>query len=293
MEETPAKGKKISILVVAAALLAFVLLTSVYFVREGEYAIIKQFGKVTTISDTPGIGFKMPFINSKESLTKRIEFYDVQPSDVITRDKKSMIVDTYAVWRITEPLKFLQTAGSIGELERRIEATVYGSLKTTIGSLNQADIIESRQNNSINVTILKNSSGSLEKYGVELIDVQIKRFDLLPSNKEAVFTRMISERNNIRASLVAEGEEEANKIKNTADSQEKVIISQAEAQAEETIAEGEREYMKVLSAAYATPERAEFYKFIRELDALKVTMKGDKTIILDKDSPLVRILNGQ
>ena len=219
-------GKFVFIVVLAAAAL-IVALNSIYFVHEGEYAIIKQFDKVISVSEDAGLKFKIPFIDSKSSLTKKLEFYDVSPSEVLTRDKKSTIVDTYAVWRISDPYTFLRQAGSIYEIERRLEASVYGSLKTTIGSIDQMDIIASRANNSINEAILLNSVASMEAYGVELVDVQIKKFDLPESNKNSVFARMISERNQIVATYHAEGEEEANKIRYTADKEKEIIVSKA------------------------------------------------------------------
>lgn len=292
MESKKSIGLTIKIIVGIIVLLA--LLNSVYFVQEGEYAIIKRFDKVVEVRVNPGLGLKIPFLDNKSNLTKKLSFYDVSPSEVITKDKKSMIVDTYTVWKIVEPLKFLQTAGNVNEVERRLEATIYGSLKTTIGELNQIDIIESRTNNGINEAILNNSINSLGNYGIELVDVQIKKFDLPTSNKSAVFDRMISERNQIVATYLAEGEEEANKIRNTADKEKEIIVSKAQADSAQIIGEGEKEYMKILATAYNSVERADFYEFIRGLDALKVTMKGDKTVILSQDSKLVeRLMQGE
>ena len=282
---------KIAFIVFLAAL-AVVALNSIYFVNEGEYAIIKRFDKVVSVPTEPGLKFKVPFLDSKSSLTKRLEFYDVSPSEVITRDKKSMIVDTYAVWRISDPYTFLRQAGNIYEIERRLEASVYGSLKTTIGSLDQMDIIASRTNNSINEAILLNSVNSMSAYGVELVDVQIKKFDLPESNKNSVFDRMISERNQIVATYLAEGEEEANKIRYTADKEKEIIVSRAQAEAAQIGAEGEREYMRILASAYNTKERADFYEFLRGLDAAKISLQGEKTIIMNNNARLAAIING-
>lgn len=283
--------KKIIFSVLVVALL-IVGLNSVYFVNEGEFAIIKRFENVIAIRDYSGLGIKIPFTDSKTSLTKKLVMYDLAPSEVLTRDKKSMIADTYAVWRITDPMTFLERAGNIRELERRLDATVYGSLKTTIGAIDQVEIIESRTNNSLNDMILANAVSSLDAYGIRLIDVQIKKFDLPASNKNAVFERMISERNQIAATYTAEGEEEANKIRYTADKEKEIIVSQARAKSAALEAEGESEYMKILSNAYNSAERADFYEFLRTLDALKITMQGDKTVIMNSDSSLVRVLTG-
>jgi len=270
-----------------------VVLNSVYFVQEGEYAIIKRFNKVVDIRSDAGLGFKIPIIDDKSTLTKKNVMYSLLPSDVLTKDKKSMIVDTYVVWRIVDPLRFLQTVGTINEIERRLDSTVYGSLKTTIGEIDQLDIIEARTGeNSINGLILDNAIRSLDRYGISLVDVQVKKFDLPETNKNAVFERMTSERKQIEATYLAEGEEEANKIRNTADKEKSIIISQANALSSQLIGEGEREYMRILSVAYSGEERAEFYQFIRGLDALKVSMQGDKTLVLSDDSELFQILSG-
>lgn len=285
--------KFIKIFIVVFIFILFITgINTFYFVNEGEYAIIKRFDKVISVRDYSGLGVKMPFMDSKTSLTKKYVMYDLDPSEVLTKDKKSMIADTYAVWHIVDPLTFLQTAGTMRELERRLDATVYGSLKTTIGSINQVDIIESRTNNSLNNMILANAKASLDAYGIRLLDVQIKKFDLPSSNKSAVFERMISERNQIAATYTAEGEEEANKIRYTADKEKEIIISQAKAKSATLEAEGECEYMKVLANAYNSPERAEFYEYLRTLDTLKIAMKGDKTVIMPNNSVLIQTLIG-
>ena len=263
---------------------------TLYFVHEGEFAVIKRFEEIVDVRYSAGLGIKIPFLDTKMSLTKKFVMYDLEPSEVLTKDKKSMIADTYAVWQIVEPRRFLQTAGNIPEMERRLDATVYGGLKTTIGSIDQVDIIESRTNNSLNAMILNNAKASLDNYGINLIDVQIKKFDLPSSNKNAVYERMISERNQIAATFTAEGDEEANKIRYTADKEKEIIISQAKARSAQLEAEGESEYMKILANAYNSDERADFYEYIRTLDTLKITMKGDKTLIMSSDSILVRTL---
>ncbi|MDR1689614.1 MAG: protease modulator HflC [Clostridiales bacterium] len=280
------------LLAVLAVLVLIIGINSTYFVYEDEYAVIKRFDKVISTKAEAGLGFKAPFLDSKSSLPKKYIMYDLNPSEVLTLDKKSMIADTYAVWKISEPLKFIQNAGNINELESRLDAAIYGSLKTIIGSINQVDIIESRTDNSLNAMILENAKASIANYGATLLDVQIKRFDLPESNKMSVYERMISERNQIAATYTAEGEEEANMIRNTADKEKEIIISKAEATSAELVADGESEYMRILANAYNSPERADFYKFLRTLDTLKVSMSGDKTLLLPSDSILTQTLVG-
>ena len=269
-------------------------LNSIYFVYEGEYGIIKRFDEVVDIKYEAGLGVKIPFIESKSSLTKKYVMLDIQQTDVLTLDMRSMTVDTYAVWHIVNPRLFLQTAATVPEGERRIENTVYGTLRTTISKKNQNEIIEARAGEyaNLNEEVLDSARDALGNFGIELVDVQIKKFDLPESNRIAVFERMISERNRIAARFLAEGEEEANMIRYNVDREREIIISQARAQAARLRGEGESEFMRVLAAAYNSPERAEFYEFLRTLDALKLTMRGDKTVIMPGDSALTRTMIG-
>ena len=282
-------------IIVIAFILFVLLLNSIYFVREDEYAIIKRFDRIVDIKEEAGLGVKIPFVDNRSSLTKKYIMYDLAPTDVLTKDKKSMEADTYTLCRIVDPRVFLQTTATLGELQLRVESTVYGVLKTTISELDQDDIIKSRTDtdNSINNTILRNATTSLSEFGVLLVDVQIKRFDLPDANKNAVYERMISERNQMAATYTADGEKNATLIRNNTNKEKEILLSEARAEAAALEAEGESEYMKILSDAYYSPERAEFYEFIRTLDALKIAMQGDKTLILPRDAVLADGLIGR
>ena len=216
--------------------------------------------------------------------------YDLTASDVITQDKKTMVVDSYVLWKITDPLKFTQTLTNISNAEGRINMIVYNSMKNIISSMSQIDVIGSRDG-ALSQAIMNNIGNSVDQYGIELIAVETKHLDLPSDNKSAVYERMISERNNIAASYTATGESEAKMIRTKTDNEIVVSVSEAEAKAEKIIAEGEAEYMRILSEAYNTSERAEFYTFVRALDAAKKAMKGEKTLILSADSPLAQIFN--
>lgn len=267
-----------------------VLVSSAVIVYENEYVLIKQFGKVERVIDKSGLSFKIPFIESAESLPKNILIYDVQSSDVITSDKKTMVVDSYVLWKITEPVNFIQTLVTVNNAEARIDTIVYNAIKTVIGGQTQQEVINGRDG-ELNKQLA--DATSMEEYGIELIAVEIKRLDLPDENKSAVYERMISERNQIAASYQAEGEEDAQKIKNQTDKEVAIILSEAEVTAAKTIAEGEAEYMRILQEAYSTPERQEFYSYIRSLEALKISMDENKTLILPADTPLTDVLLGE
>ncbi len=158
-------------------------------------------------------------------------------------------------------------------------------MKNVISSMAQADIISGRD--TLAQSIFNNIGGSLDGYGLALVAIETKHLDLPDDNKQAVYERMISESNNIAAMYTAEGDSEATKIRNETDRNVSIQLSTAEAEAERTIAEGEAEYMRILAEAFDSAERAEFYSFVRSLDAAKVSLNGaDKTLLLSRGSPI-------
>lgn len=258
---------------------------------QNEYKLIKQFGRVERIVSEPGLSFKVPFIQTVDTLPKEILLYDFQPSDVITMDKKTMVCDSYALWKISDPQKFIQTLNSQLYAEERIDTTVHNAMKSVISSMEQAEVISGRDG-ELSQKIRANIGTAMEEYGIDLISVETKHLDLPSDNKAAVYERMISERNNIAAQYTAEGEAEATKIRTQTDNEVAISLSEAEAKAEKTIAEGEAEYMKTLSTVYNDESRSEFYTFVRSLDAAKAALKGkNKTVILSEDSPMAEIFN--
>jgi membrane protease subunit HflC len=288
--------KKLINLAVAAGILLFVGLilavTSIVITRENEYTLIRQLGRVQRIIKDPGISFKIPFIQDAEKLPKEILLYDLAASDVITMDKKTMITDSYVLWRIENPQTFAQNFNySITNAERIIDAIVYNAIKTVIGSMNQNDVISSRDG-ELQATIEKSLTDNTEKYGIIFLSIETKRLDLPADNKEAVYERMISERDRIATTFTAEGASEARFIQNTTDREISIRISDAQAKAAKIIAEGEGEYMRIMSEAYSDPSRYEFYQYMRSLEALKKSIQGGRrnnTVILPKDSPMAEI----
>ena len=275
-------------------LLAVLVLPSAAVVTyPDEYKLVKQWGEIVRVEDTPGISFKIPVIQDADSLPKNKQLYDIPKSDVITRDKKTMIADAFVLWHISDPVRFTRYLnGQVAQAQSRISASVFSSLKSVISNMDQSDIIENR-NGKLAQDILDNIGNSLEGYGIEVLSVETKSLDMPDDNKQAVYERMISERNNIAASYTAQGNSEAQKIRNNTDREVSVMRSEAGKQAEILKAEGEAEYMQILSEAYNSEGKAEFYTFVRSLDAAKESMKnGEKTLILDKSSPLAQIFYG-
>ena len=277
-------------------LLLVVIVGSSCFVvtNENEYSLIRQFGKIVAVEDEAGVSFKLPFIQSIDKLPKQTLLYDLSPSDVITSDKKTMICNSYVLWRITDPIKFAQTLNSsITYAEDRLNTIIYNSTKNVISANTQNDVISGRDG-ELSDAVIANIGNTLDQYGIELLSFETKQLDLPSDNKAAVYERMISERDNIAATYTAEGSSEAQIIRNATDKEVTVMLSEAEKNDEILIAEGEAEYMRILSEAYADESKQDFYSFVRSLDALKVTMTGDnKTIVLSPDSPIAQIFYGK
>ena len=268
--------------------------SSLVVTYPNEYAVIKQFGKIVDVRENPGLSVRMPFIQHVDKIEKEVLLYDLAVSDVMTKDKKSMIADCFVLWEINDPRKYTQTlSAQKSNAEYRINTIVYNSLKNVISSLSQEEVISGRDGELASF-IKDNIGDTLGQYGITLLAVETKSLDLPDENKAAVYERMISERNNIAATYQAEGEEEAKEIANNTKAEITVMQSEADAQAEETIAKGEAEYMRILSEAYNNEEKADFYLYLRSLDAAKATMKGDnKTLIIDESSPLADIFYGR
>lgn len=278
------------VLVIVLLVLVVTGASSIVITRENEYSLVRQFGKIDHVMSEAGVSFKIPFIQSVDTLPKQILLYDLPASDVITSDKKTMICDSYILWYIADPQKFAQTLNSsITNAESRLDAIVYNSTKNIISSTSQDDVISGR-NGELSEAIMANIGNSLDQYGIQLLSFETKKLDLPGDNKAAVYERMISERDNIAATYTAEGSSEAQIIRNTTDKEVTVLLSEAEKDAAILIAEGEAEYMKILSDAYNDASKQEFYSFVRSLDALKLSMKGgNKTVILSPDSPIAQI----
>ncbi len=286
--------KKKAVIIPIIIIAAVLLLSSIVVTKPGEYRVIKQFGKIVRVEENNGssygVSWKLPFIQSETVISSKMKLSDLPPSDVMTSDKKSMISDCFVLWRIEDPVKFIQKlSGSQQNAESRISSNVYNALKNVISSLTQEEVISGRDGELAEL-LTKKLGTNLEAYGIKVEKIETKMLDLPDENKEAVYSRMISERNNIAASYTAQGEQQAQEIKNDTDEQVTVLLAQAQKQADTIVAEGEAEYMKILSNAYNDESKADFYSFVRQLDAVKATLaNGENTIVLDKDSPIAEL----
>ena len=286
--------KKKVILIPLAVIVLIMFLSAMVVTKPGEYRVIKQFGKIVRVEENDGsdygLSWRIPFVQSQTVISAKMQLSDLPASDVMTSDKKSMISDCFVLWRIEDPVKFIQKlSGSEQNAESRISSNVYNALKNVISSLTQEEVISGRDG-ELAALLTEKLGTNLESYGIKVEKIETKMLDLPDENKEAVYNRMISERNNIAASYTAQGEQQAQEIKNDTNEQVTVILAQAQKQADAIVAEGEAEYMRILSNAYNDTSKADFYTFVRQLDAVKATLKsGENTIVLDKNSPIAEI----
>ena len=307
------------VLIVFAVIALSVLASAFYTVEENEYAMVRRFSEIVNTVDSSGLHFKIPVIDEVLYFPKTKLFYEITQSDVLTSDVKAMTADCFIIWEISDPKLFYQRLKTVSAAQARLEAITYNALKTTISTYEQSEIIGSADGEDVDITVQPdtpqdeqaNMIGSADEksrerlnnvvtdmaeqntadLGVTIVDVKIKSFELPHDNEQSVFRRMISERDRFAAFERAEGEKEANMIKNEVDREANITVSDAKAKAEQIRAEGESEYMRLLAEAYRGDDREEFYNFMRGLDALKASLTGkEKTVILDKDSILAQIL---
>ena len=288
--------KKGIILGVIVALVLVLGLSAVFTVRENQYACTVRFSKIIDTTDESGLHFKVPFLDSVIYFPKTTMLYDIAPSEVLTSDKQNMTVDCYILWEISDPLQFYRSLGTTQKAEERLDAITYTALKNAMGKLAQADVInmnDGAERNQIYEGIATSVNAQAQTYGIHVEDVKIKQFDLPESNLNAVYSRMISERNQMAEKYTADGNYEASIIRNEVDKQVNIIVSNAQAESAKLEAEGEAEYMRLLAAAYDTADKKNFYEFTLALDALKKSLTGNEsTIILDENSALAQILTG-
>ena len=289
------KRKKISTVLVTVVLLLIIIVASstFYTVRPNQHMCIARFSQIIDTVSSPGLYMKIPFVDQIIQYPKEKLFYDIRLSEVLTSDSKAMTVDSFIVWRIVDAKRFYQTLGTTETAEDRLDNIAFNALKIVIGKIPQNDIIstDDQSRNALNSLVVADVQNAVGTYGIEVIDVKIKRFDLPDDNERNVYERMISERAVIAELYKAEGIEEATYIRNEVDKKVNIILSNAEARAEAIIAEGEAEYMRILADAYNSPDKRDFFIFMRGLEALKTSLAGEeKTVILDAASEFVKLL---
>ncbi len=273
-------------------LFVVIAISNTLVVQEDELVVIKQFGRVEKIIDKPGLYFKLPLLQNTDSLTKKLNNYEVQPIKVLSKDKKNVIVMNYALWRISEPYSFISNVETISSAEVLIESAVYSAVRQKYSELSYDEIIKGASagkdyNEAITAEVIK----ELESTGMKIIDVQLMQIDLTADDEAAAYDKIKSEREKIAKQYVSTAENEASQIKAEADKQAKILISQAYAASEEIKGKADAEAARIYATSYN--QDPEFYKFTRTLESYKKTLKGKTTIILPIDSPYTKYLIGK
>lgn len=288
------KYMKAGIFFVILFILLGILLSNLFIVKEGEYKVVRQFGEVVKIIDEPGLNYKIPFIQSVTTLPKYQLTYDVSEAEINTKDKKRMIIDNYAVWRIEDPKKMIANARTLESAESRMEEFIYSVTRTELGRLDYDEIIndEKSSRGSLNdqITTKVNELLSKDNYGIVVTDVRIKRTDLPPENEQSVFTRMISERQSKAQEYLSKGDADKNRIIAETDKKVREIIAKAQADAETIRAEGEGGAARIYNEAFS--KDPSFYTLFRTLESYKKTINNETVIVLPSDSPYARLLMG-
>ena len=280
--------KKGTLLIVLIVAILFLANLSLFIVDETKQAIVLQFGKPIRAIKEPGLNWKLPFIQNVVFFEDRLLVYDAAPTEIITKDKKTLIVDNYARWKIIDPLKFLQTVRDLNGAQTRLDDIIYSELRVDLGLFDMSEIVSERREGIMKrVTDISNEKANT--YGIEIVDVRIKRVDLPPENEKYIFDRMKAERERIAKQYRAEGQEESAKIIAETEREKTVILAEAYKTAQTLKGEGEAESVKIYAESFN--QDPEFYKFYRTLEAYRKTFKDKTTVLLSTDSEFLKYLN--
>ena len=270
-------------------LVAILGLSTVFTVDETRQVVILQFGEPVKIIKTPGLNFKLPApLQIAQHFDDRLLEYDVPPEEILSKDKKSLIVDNYVRWRIIDPLLFLQTVQTEPIAKTRIDDIVYSELRRELGTHNMSEIItENRE--LIMEKVTRESAIATKPYGIEVVDVRLKRVDLPQNNEQSIYRRMQAERIRQANKFRSEGEEESQKIKASTDKDKTIILANAYKEAEEVKGEGEAKAVDIYARAFS--KDPDFYEFYRTLETYKIILDKKTTLVLPTNSKLFDILN--
>lgn len=259
-----------------------------FTVDETQTAIITQMGRyIRTVKDA-GLHTKIPFIQRVHYFDKRVLEYDASPAEILTKDKKNLVVDNYARWRIVDPLKLYQSVRNIGGAQARLDDIIYADLREELAKVNLSDIIDVHREGIMRIVWAK-SDQKARQYGIKIIDVRIKRADLPREVEESVYARMKAERNRIAKKYRSQGAEEAAKIRAETDRQRAIILAEAYKQAQVIKGQAEAEAIKIYAEAFK--EDPEFYEFVRTLESYRKIVGEGTTFVLRSDSELFKYID--
>ncbi|WP_342510737.1 protease modulator HflC [Sporosarcina sp. FSL K6-1522] len=288
------KYVKLTVILTAIFAFAVILVANVFIVKENEYRVVRQFGEIKRIVEKPGFNMKVPFIQSVTTLPKNQMIYNVTESEINTKDKKRIIIDNYAVWKITDPGKMISNARNIVNAEARMQEFIYSVVLSELGQLDYVDVVndENSSRGSLNDRVTERVNAFLEdgNFGIEVVDVRMKRIDLPEENEQSIYTRMISERQSKAQSYLSEGDAAKSRIEANIDREVQEMLAKAKKEAAIIQAEGESEAAKIYNDAFS--KDPEFYNLYRTLESYSKTIGEDTMIIIPANSPYAKVLTG-
>lgn len=275
------------VLVVAAFVALIVLTQTFYTVHQTQQALVLQLGKPVSKAPGPGMHFKIPLVQNVIYFDGRILDYNAKPAEVLTSDKKTLVVDNYTKWRIVDALMFYRTVRTIPEAQARLDDIIYSQLRVALGRYTLTEIVSVKRP-EIMAEVTERSAQVIKEYGIEVLDVRIKRTDLPSENQRAIYGRMQAERERQAKQYRSEGQEESAKIKSGADRDKSVILADAKKKADILRGEGDAEATKIYAESLG--QAPEFYAFKRSLDAYVESFKDNTRFILTPDSPFLQFM---
>ena len=276
------------LLTILLPILAVVGFSSIFIVDETQQVVILQLGKPVKTVTEPGLNVKLPFpFQEKITFDDRLLEYDSPPEEILSKDKKSLIVDNYVRWKIVDPLQFLKTVQAIPTAKSRMDDIVYSELRRELGTHDMVEIITENREEIMDIVTLQSNTATLA-YGISVVDVRIRRVDLPAENEESIYARMEAERKRQANKFRSEGEEEAQKIRAATDRDKTIILADAYKEAEKIRGEGDAKAVQVYARSYSADPK--FYEFVRTLDTYKKVVDDKTTLVLPSGSKLFKLL---
>ena len=276
------------LLTILLPILAVVGFSSIFIVDETQQVVILQLGKPVKTITEPGLNVKLPFpFQEKITFDDRLLEYDSPPEEILSKDKKSLIVDNYVRWKIVDPLQFLKTVQAIPTAKSRMDDIVYSELRRELGTHDMVEIITENREEIMDIVTRQSNSATLA-YGISVVDVRIRRVDLPAENEESIYARMEAERKRQANKFRSEGEEEAQKIRAATDRDKTIILADAYKEAEKIRGEGDARAVQIYARSYSADPK--FYEFVRTLDTYKKVVDDKTTLVLPSGSKLFKLL---
>ncbi|MFW5731047.1 MAG: protease modulator HflC [Desulfonatronovibrionaceae bacterium] len=281
-------SSKLPVIIILLIAVLLVASQSFFTVDESQRGILLQFGKPVKTDIEPGLHFKLPLAQNVVLFDHRVLEYDAKPAEIITKDKKNLVVDNYARWRISDSLLFYQSVRTVEQAISRLEDIIYAELRVDLGQHSLTEIVSSKRN-QIMEQVTQKSNSILNDFGIQVLDVRIKRTDLPRENMQAIFGRMRAERDRQAREYRSMGREESKRITTAAERERDVIIAKARRKASRLRGQGEAETIKFYSAALSRDP--EFFQFFRSMDAYKEAMQDNTSMVLTFEGEFWKFFN--